>query len=142
MAGKRSGFLTEPRREYIRMPLKDRAEYYSESQRIQHDAAIHKQATVALEDLILIARGGDEEMLKNIFSKDAMTELLDVLMDRIGMDEVGIGQLYYEIPVRAIEQRIRKKYLEHQRFFKLEESEFPLLPSKPAYRDVKDYMKK
>ena len=142
MAGKKSGFLTDQWREYLELSQKERFKKYSDNQRNHYDAAIIEQASLAIEDLILITKQYDEETLKNIFSKEVITELLDTLMDRIGMDEVNHDQLYYEIPVKAIEHRIREKYLEHKRFFKLEESEFPLLPSKPGYRDVKDYMRK
>lgn len=142
MAGKKSSFLTYQLREYLEVSQKERFKKYSEKQRNHYDAGIIEQASLAIDDLLLISKQCDEETLKNIFSKEVITELLDNLMDRIGMDEVNHDQLYYEIPVKAIEHRIREKYLEHKRFFKLEESEFPLLPSKPGYRDVKDYMRK
>ncbi len=142
MAGKKTGFLTEPRREYLRLPRKKRRQSYSESQRNQFDDAIREQARSALDDLILIAQGYDEEGLQAIFSKDMIEELVSTLMDRIGLDDAEGNGKYYEVLLKTIEQRIHQKYREQDRFFKLESTNYPVMPSKPAYRDVKTYMKK
>ncbi|MCX6681921.1 MAG: hypothetical protein NTY71_02895 [Methanoregula sp.] len=142
MAGKKSGFLTEPCREYLNTSQKGRSEKYSESQRNQLDAAMEKQANLAIDDLILIVQEYDKEGLQRIFSKEAIENLVGSLMDRIGLDEAEGSERYYEIFLRAIEQRIHQKYMEKDRFFKLESTHYPVMPSKPAYRDVKAYMRK
>lgn len=142
MAAKKSGFLTEQRREYLGKSQKEREKQYSESQRMQLDDAIREQATVAIDDLILIAREYDRKELANIFSKDAMENLLGTLMDRIGLDKIEGNERYYEVFLQAIEQRIHEKYKEQNRFFKLESTHYPIMPSRPAYRDVKAYMRK
>lgn len=142
MAAKKSGFLTEQRREYLGKSQKEREKQYSESQRMQLDDAIREQATEAIDDLILIAREYDRKELANIFSKDAMENLLGTLMDRIGLDKIEGNERYYEVFLQAIEQRIHEKYKEQNRFFKLESTHYPIMPSRPAYRDVKAYMRK
>ena len=142
MAGKKTGFLTEPRREYLKLPQKKRRQTYSESQRNQFDDAIREQAQAALDDLIQIAQKYDEEGLQAVFSKDVIEELVGSLMDRIGLDDAEGNGKYYEILLKTIEQKIHQKYREHDRFFKLESTNYPVMPSKPAYRDVKTYMKK
>jgi hypothetical protein len=142
MAAKKSGFLTEQRREYLGKSQKEREKQYSESQRMQLDDAILEQATVAIDDLILIAREYDRKELATIFSKDAMENLLGTLMDRIGLDKIEGNERYYEVFLQAIEQRIHEKYKEQNRFFKLESTHYPIMPSRPAYRDVKAYMRK
>jgi hypothetical protein len=142
MAGKKSGFLTEPRREYLTTSQKGRSEKYSESQRKVLDAAIEEQANLALDDLILILQEHDKEGLQRIFSKESIESFVGALMDRIGLDEADSSERYYEIFLRAIEQRIHQKYMEKDRFFKLESTHYPIMPSKPAYRDVKAYMRK
>jgi hypothetical protein len=142
MAGKKIGFLTEPQREYLRSQKEKRLETYSESQIGQFDDAIREQGTFALADLILIAREYDKESLQKLFSKEAIENLIGELMDRIGLDEAEGDQRYYEIMLSVIEQRIHEKYRELDRFFKLESTHYPVMPSKPAYRDVRAYMKK
>lgn len=142
MAGKKSGFLTEPRREFLKTPRKERLKTYTESQRNQFDTAIREQANQALEDLLLIAQEYDVTGLQTIFSKETMETLVDALMDRMGMEEAEDGEHYYEVFVKTIEHRIKEKYLEWDRYFKLELSDYPILPSKPAYRDVKAYLRK
>jgi len=142
MAGKKSGFLTEQRLEYLHTSQKERSEKYSESQRNQLNAAIEEQANLALDDLILIVQEYDKEGLQRIFSKEAIENLVGPLMDRIGLDEAESSERYYEVFLRAIEQRIHQKYMEKDRFFKLESTHYPIMPSKPAYRDVKAYMRK
>jgi len=142
MAGKTSGFLTEPRLEYLNISQKERSEKYSESQRNQLNAAIEEQANLAIDDLILIVQEYDKEGLQRIFSKEAIENLVGTLMDRIGLDEAESSERYYEVFLRAIEQRIHQKYMEKDRFFKLESTHYPIMPSKPAYRDVKAYMRK
>lgn len=142
MVVKKSGFLTEQRREYLGKSPKEREEHYSESQRMQFDNAIREQAALAIDDLILIAREYDRKELGNIFSKDAMENLMGPLMDRIGLDEIEGHERYYEVFLQAIEQRIHEKYMEQKRFFKLESTHYPIMPSRPAYRDVKAYMRK
>lgn len=142
MAGKKNGFLTEPQREYLRSQKEKRLETYSESQIGQFDDAIREQGTLALADLILIAREYDEASLQKLFSKEAIENLFGELMDRIGLDDADGNQRYYEIMLNVIEQRIHEKYRELDRFFKLESTHYPVMPSKPAYRDVKAYMKK
>jgi hypothetical protein len=142
MAGKKSGFLTEPRREYLNTSQQERSGKYSESQRNVLAAAIEEQATLAIQDLILIAQEYDKDGLERIFSKEAIENLVGTLMDRIGLDEAEGTERYYEIFLRAIEQRIHQKYMEKNRFFKLESTHYPVMPSRPAYRDVKAYMRK
>ena len=142
MAGKKNGFLTEPQREYLRSQKEKRLETYSESQIDQFDDAIREQGNLALADLILIAREYDEASLQKLFSKEAIENLFGELMDRIGLDDADGNQRYYEIMLNVIEQRIHEKYRELDRFFKLESTHYPVMPSKPAYRDVKAYMKK
>ena len=142
MAGKKNGFLTEPQREYLRSQKEKRLETYSESQIDQFDDAIREQGNLALADLTLIAREYDEVSLQKLFSKEAIENLIGELMDRIGLDDAEGDQRYYEIMLNVIEQRIHEKYRELDRFFKLESTHYPVMPSKPAYRDVKAYMKK
>lgn len=142
MAAKKSGFLTEQRREYLGKSQKEREKQYTESQRVQFDDTIREQAALIIDDLILIAREYDRKGLGDIFSKDAMENLLGTLMDRIGLDEIEGNGRYYEVFLQAIEQRIHEKYKEQNRFFKLESTHYPIMPSKPAYRDVKAYMRK
>lgn len=142
MAGKKGGFLTEPQREYLRSQKEKRLEAYSESQVGQFDDAIREQGNLAIADLILIAREYDKESLQKLFSKEAIENLIGELMDRIGLDEAEGDQRYYEIMLNVIEQRIHEKYRKLDRFFKLESTHYPVMPSKPAYRDVKAYMKK
>ena len=142
MAGKKNGFLTEPQREYLRSQKEKRLETYSESQIDQFDDAIREQGTLALADLILIAREYDEASLQKLFSKEAIENLIGELMDRIGLDDAEGEQRYYKIILNVIEQRIHEKYRELDRFFKLESTHYPVMPRKPAYRDVKAYMKK
>jgi hypothetical protein len=142
MAGKKSGFLTEPRREYLNTSQQERSEKFSESQRKVLAEAIEEQATLAIQDLILIAQEYDKDGLERIFSKEAIENLVGTLMDRIGLDEAEGTDRYYELFLRAIEQRIHQKYKEKNRFFKLESTHYPVMPSRPAYRDVKAYMRK
>ena len=142
MAGKKNGFLTEPQREYLRSQKEKRLETYSESQIDQFDDAIREQGNLALADLILIAREYDEVYLQKLFSKEAIENLIGELMDRIGLDDAEGDRRYYEIMLDVIEQRIHEKYRERDRFFKLESTHYPVMPRKPAYRDVKAYMKK
>lgn len=142
MAAKKSGFLTEQKREYLGKSPKEREKQYTESQMVQFDNAIREQAALIIDDLILIAREYDRKGLGNIFSKDAMENLLGTLMDRIGLDEIEGNGRYYEVFLHAIEQRIHEKYKERNRFFKLESTHYPIMPSRPAYRDVKAYMRK
>jgi hypothetical protein len=133
MAAKKTGFLTEQRREYLGRSRNERDEHYSESQRMQFDDAIREQTAPAIDDLILIAQEYDEKGLQKIFSKEVM---------EIGLDEADGDELYYHVLLKAIEQRIHEKYMEQNRFFKLESTHYPVMPSKPAYRDVKAYMRK
>jgi hypothetical protein len=142
MMGKKAGFLTEHRRDYLKSSQTEREKTYSESQRKHFDDAILEQATLALDDLILIAEGYDKENVQRIFSKEAIEKLVGTLMERIGLDEAGGRERYYEIFLKAIEERIHQKYKELDRFFKLESTHYPVMPSKPAYRDVKAYMRK
>lgn len=142
MAAKKTGFLTEQRREYLGRSRSERDEHYSESQRIQFDDTIREQAAPAIDDLILIAQEYDEKGLQKVFSKEVMENLLGTLMDRIGLDETDGDELYYQVLLKAIEQRIHEKYMERNRFFKLESTHYPIMPRKPAYRDVKAYMRK
>jgi hypothetical protein len=58
------------------------------------------------------------------------------------MEETEAGERYYDVVLKAIEYRIHEKYHEEGRFFKLESSDYPIMPSRPAYRDVKAYMRK
>jgi hypothetical protein len=142
MVAKKTGFLTEQRREYLGLSRKERDERYSENQRIQFDDAIREQAAPAIDDLILIAEDYNEKELQAIFSKEVMENLLGTLMDRIGLDEAEGDELYYQVLLKVIEQRIHEKYMEQNRFFKLESTHYPVMPSKPAYRDVRAYMRK
>ena len=142
MAGKKSGILTEGRREYLRTPMPERETKYSESQKSSMEGAISEQAALAIEDLVLIARESDAAILKSAFPPAAIVELIDALMDRIGMIEVTNTDRYYEMIVKAIEHRIHEKYREQDRFFKLESSDYPVMPHKPAYRDVQAYSRK
>jgi hypothetical protein len=142
MVAKKTGFLTEQRREYLGLSRKERDERYSENQRIQFDDAIRGQAAPAIDDLILIAENYNEKELQVIFSKEVMENLIGTLMDRIGLDEAEGDELYYQVLLKAIEQRIHEKYMEQNRFFKLESTHYPVMPSKPAYRDVRAYMRK
>ena len=142
MVAKKTGFLTEQRREYLGLSRKERDERYSENQRIQFDDAIRGQAAPAIDDLILIAENYNEKELQAIFSKEVMENLIGTLMDRIGLDEAEGDELYYQVLLKAIEQRIHEKYMEQNRFFKLESTHYPVMPSKPAYRDVRAYMRK
>jgi hypothetical protein len=142
MVAKKTGFLTEQRREYLGLSRKERDERYSENQRIQFDDAIREQAAPAIDDLILIAEDYNEKELQAIFSKEVMENLIGTLMDRIGLDEAEGDELYYQVLLKAIEQRIHEKYMEQNRFFKLESTHYPVMPSKPAYRDVRAYMRK
>lgn len=142
MAGKKTGFLTEPRRDYLNMPEAGRDKKYSETQKSQFDAAISEQANLAIEDLVLIARTYTREDLKSVFPPGALVDLLDALMDRIGMEEVAGHERYYEILLKAIEHRIHEKYRDEGRFFKLESSDYPIMPSKPAYKDLRAYTRK
>ncbi|MCX6692213.1 MAG: hypothetical protein NTW33_09260 [Methanoregula sp.] len=142
MAAKKTGFLTQQQREYLGRSRNERDEHYPESQRIQFDDAIREQAAPAIDDLILIAQVYDKKGLQTIFSKEVMENLLGTLMDRIGLDEAGGDELYYHVLLKSIEQRIHEKYMERNRFFKLESTHYPVMPSKPAYRDVKAYMRK
>jgi hypothetical protein len=142
MVAKKTGFLTEQRREYLGLSPKERDERYSENQRIQFDDAIREQAAPAIDDLILIAEDYNEKELQAIFSKEVMENLLGTLMDRIGLDEAEGDELYYQVLLKVIEQRIHEKYMEQNRFFKLESTHYPVMPSKPAYRDVRAYMRK
>jgi hypothetical protein len=142
MVAKKTGFLTEQRREYLGLSRKERDERYSENQRIQFDDAIRGQAAPAIDDLILIAENYNEKELQEIFSKEVMENLLGTLMDRIGLDKAEGDELYYQVFLKAIEQRIHVKYMERNRFFKLESTHYPVMPSKPAYRDVRAYMRK
>jgi hypothetical protein len=142
MVAKKTGFLTEQRREYLGLSRKERDERYSENQRIQFDDAIRGQAASAIDDLILIAENYNEKELQAIFSKEVMENLLGTLMDRIGLDEAEGDELYYQVLLKVIEQRIHEKYMEQNRFFKLESTHYPVMPSKPAYRDVRAYMRK
>jgi len=142
MPGKKSGILTEPRREYLRTPMPERETKYSESQKSSLEGAISEQAALAIEDLVLIARESDAAILKSAFPPGALVELIDALMDRIGMVEVTKKDRYYEMIVKAIEHRIHEKYRDQDRFFKLESSDYPIMPHKPAYRDVQAYTRK
>ena len=142
MVGKKSGILTDPRREYLRTPVQERDRKYSESQKNNLESAISEQAALAIEDLVLIAREADTGSLKSAFPPAAVVELIDALMDRIGMVEVTKKDRYYETVVKVIEHRIHEKYREQDRFFKLESSDYPILPHKPAYRDVQAYTRK
>jgi hypothetical protein len=142
MVAKKTGFLTEQRREYLGLSRKERDERYSENQRIQFDDAIREQAAPAIDDLILIAENYNEKELQAIFSKEIMENLIGTLMDRIGLDEAEGDELYYQVLLKVIEQRIHEKYMEQNRFFKLESTHYPVMPSKPAYRDVRAYMRK
>ena len=142
MVAKKTGFLTEQRREYLGLSRKERDERYSENQRIQFDDAIREQVAPAIDDLILIAEDYNEKELQAIFSKEVMENLIGTLMDRIGLDEAEGDELYYQVLLKVIEQRIHEKYMEQNRFFKLESTHYPVMPSKPAYRDVRAYMRK
>jgi hypothetical protein len=142
MVAKKTGFLTEQRREYLGLSRKERDERYSESQRVQFDDAIREQASPAIDDLILIAENYNEKGLQTIFSKEFLENLIGTLMDRIGLDETEGDELYYHALLNVIEQRIHEKYKEQNRFFKLESTHYPVMPSKPAYRDVRAYMRK
>ena len=142
MAGKKSGILTDPRREYLRTPMPEREKEYTENQKINLNEAISEQAALAIEDLVLIARELDPKILKSAFPPAIIIELVDALMDRIGMVEVSGRDRYYEIVVKAIEHRIHEKFREQDRFFKLESSDYPIMPHKPAYRDVQAYTRK
>ena len=142
MAGKKSGILTDPRREYLRTPVQERDSKYSESQKNNLESAISEQAALAIEDLVLIARESDAGNLKSSFPPAAVVELIDALMDKIGMVEVTKKDRYYEMIVKAIEHRIHEKYREQDRFFKLEPSDYPIMPHKPAYKDIRAYTRK
>jgi hypothetical protein len=142
MAEKKAGFLTKPQREYLRLPPKQRRKTHSANDRNQIDDAIREQANSALDDLLLIAQGYDEEGLQTIFSKDNIEMMVGTLMQRIGLDDAEGNQHYYEIFLNAIEQCIHQKYRQQNRFFKLESTHYPVMPHKPAYRDIKEYLKK
>lgn len=142
MVGKKTGFLTEPRREFLKTPGDERDKKYSESQKRQFQTAISEQALTAIEDLILIARECDDEDVRTSFPPESIADLIDALMDRIGMDEIAGEERFFEVIVQTIEHRIHEKYREKGRFFKLEPSDYPIMPKKPAYRDVKAYTQK
>ena len=142
MAGKKSGILTEPRREYLRTPMPERDREFTDSQKNTLNMAISEQAALALEDLVLVARELDSGILKSAFPPALCVELVDALMDRIGMVEVSGRDRYYEVIVKAIEHRIHEKYRDQDRFFKLESSDYPIMPHKPAYRDIQAYTRK
>lgn len=142
MAGKKSGFLTEPRREYLKVSGAERKKKYSEIQRGQLEAAITEQASLAIGDLILIARECETECLRSAFPPEEVGGLIDALLDRIGMDEGAGRERYYEAILKVIENRIHEKYYKQGRFFKIDTSDYPVMPSKPAYRDVKEYSRK
>ena len=128
MAGKKTGFLTEPRREYLKLPQKKRRQTYSESQRNQFDDAIREQAQSALDDLILIAQKYDDEGLQTVFSKDAIEELVGSLMDRIGLDDAEGNGRYYDIFLKTIEQKIHQKYRNRTGFSSSNQPIIPLCP--------------
>jgi phytoene/squalene synthetase len=142
MAGTKAGFLTEPRREYLRTDSSERDAKYSESQKNQFEDAIAQQANMAVGDLILIARGCAHESLKPAFPPAEIADLIDAILDRIGMDEVAGRERYYEYILKAIEHRIHEKYREEGRFFKLESSDYPVMPARPAYKDIRAYTRK
>lgn len=142
MAGKKSGFLTEPRRDYLKVSGAERRNKYSENQRSQLEAAITEQAILAIGDLTLIARECETESLRSAFPPEEIGGLIDTLLDRIGMDEGSGGERYYEVILKVIEHRIHEKYYEQGRFFKIDTSDYPVMPSKPAYRDVREYSRK
>jgi hypothetical protein len=142
MVGKKAGFLTEPRRDYLKLSRRERENTYTESQRDQFDEGILEQANLALEDLILIADGYDKDGVRKIFSQEVVEKLVGTLMERIGLENAEGDERYYEVFLRTIEEKIHKKYMERERFFKLESTHYPVMPRKPAYRDVKAYMRK
>lgn len=142
MAGKKSGILTESRREYLQTPMPEREREYSEKERSNFNEAISEQAALAIGDLVLVARESDTAIIKSAFPPALVAELIDALMDRVGMVEVSGKDRYYEMVVKAIEHRIHEKYREQDRFFKLESSDYPVMPHKPAYRDVQAYSRK
>jgi hypothetical protein len=122
--------------------MPERLKEYTENQKNTLNEAISEQAALAIEDLVLISRELDPAVLKSAFPPALVVELIDALMDRIGMVEVSGRDRYYEIVVKAIEHRIHEKYREQDRFFKLESSDYPIMPQKPAYRDVQAYTRK
>jgi len=142
MVGKKAGFLTDPLREYLTLSRREREDTYNESQRGQFDEGILEQANLALEDLILIAEGYDKDGVGKIFSQEVIEKLVGTLMERIGLENTEGDERYYEVFLRTLEEKIHKKYMERERFFKLESTHYPLMPRKPAYRDVKAYMRK
>jgi hypothetical protein len=142
MVGKKAGFLTDPLREYLTLSRREREDTYNESQRGQFDEGILELANLATEDLILIAEGYDKDGVGKIFSQEVIEKLVGTLMERIGLENTEGDERYYEVFLRTIEEKIHKKYMERERFFKLESTHYPVMPRKPAYRDVKAYMRK
>lgn len=142
MAGKNTGFLTGPRREYLQSARSEREKRYSESQKNQFEEAITSQVAPAISDLILIVRGCETENLKAAFPPGDVADLIDAIMDRIGMEEVAGSERYYGFILKAIEHRIHEKYREQGRFFKLDSSDFPVMPQRPVYKDVRAYIRK
>jgi len=142
MVGKKAGFLTDPLREYLTLSRREREDTYTESQREQFDEGILELANLALEDLILIVEGYDKAGVGKIFSPEVIEKLVGTLMERIGLENTEGDERYYEVFLSTIEEKIHQKYMERERFFKLESTHYPLMPRKPAYRDVKAYMRK
>lgn len=142
MAGNKSGFLTEPRREYLQATAAERETKYSDSQRRQFEEAVSRLAAPAINDLVLIARGCETENIRVAYPPEEIADLLDAILDRIGMEEVAGRERYYEYLLKSIEHRIHEKYREQGRFFKLESSDYPVMPQRPAYKDLRAYTKK
>jgi hypothetical protein len=142
MVGKKAGFLTDPLREYLTLSRREREDTYTESRREQFDEGILELANLALEDLILIVEGYDKDGVGKIFSPEVIEKLVGTLMERIGLENTEGDERYYEVFLSTIEEKIHKKYMERERFFKLESTHYPIMPRKPAYRDVKAYMRK
>ena len=96
------GFLTEKRREYLRLPPEEREKKYPISTRTQNDFIIKRKAKQALQDLILVASAYTEKRNHEIFTIEDMKSLLSAVIYKIGRETVEGEGPYYHLLINTI----------------------------------------
>ncbi len=93
------GFLTEKRRQYLKMTEEEKNSEYTPEQRHQMDLAIRRHASQAIKDLVLVAKTVKKKDAERIFDIEGVRFLIRaILLQRShdGLKEWGGKKLFYQ----------------------------------------------
>lgn len=95
------GFLTDKRREFLKLEPEARKEEFGENNARQYRNQIKERARQAVKDLALVASGLSEEDIRDIFDPDVMDYLLYFTVSKIGREVSTMGP-FYQILLNSI----------------------------------------